>query len=328
MERLNARFRRDPWTVEWLPTGEIADAGVLVHVIDGRENPNEAWRPSVPSQPEQEESWTEFYLKQSASFVYAGQAAGASDRGIPLFGYGFGLIFRPGAVNRLFCGFGSDAGGHGICHPVSEFCKPGCSSTSTDKYCDPQTMREEPNNQAGTCDGLPWRMADFGTFLQKAAFNGFYNEIIIDSRWWDRHLPHSVEFMYYGTADASVAINTKAVHRHFLQKYKLTEDEFPLLQMDKNDWHAPFKLATKMGCTRHGSQGEADIRYGYQANGVYTSWHADAASRSSADAPAVAAASSGCGSTHLEDSSPPSVVPADEDWHTPGINRPAVIVGF
>ena len=280
---------------------------VLIHVIDGRERPNEPWRPSQPTQPDKLDEWTEFYLKQSASYVYAAQSTGAMGRGIPLFGYGLGLIFRPGAYNRNFCGFGSDSGGHGICHPVSAACKPGCSSKLSDEYCDPHEKRVEPANQAGTCGGLPWRTEDFGTFLQQAAPNGLYNEIVIDSRWWDDHLPHSIEFMYYGTKDASVAKMAREAHRAFVERYRLDEDAFPLVEMDKDDWRAPFKV---VGCSEWQAP---DFRYDYTVDGMHKAWHAAEQHGRAASAP--------CGRGSSVEAPPPPV----EDWN---VDRPAKIVGF
>ena len=100
---------------------------------------------------------TTFFLKQSCSFIYG--AMHNYGAGIPVYGAGIGVIFRPGRVSRIFCGFGSDMGGRGECFPVTATCRPGCVSQATDPWC---AMRRRPNaiatTQGAECGGAPWRL--------------------------------------------------------------------------------------------------------------------------------------------------------------------------
>ena len=265
VEALNARFRRPVTNVTWeVSDGALPEAGVLVHVIDGREHAGQPWRPNEPSQPDKPDAWTTFFLKQSASLIYAEQRISRGAAGVPLFGYGLGVIFKPGVANRAFCGFGSDAGGRGECHPVSELCRPGCSTkgyilTDTEfvpgrapeEYCDFTNAGHQPEPDDGTlgtweCGGKPWRTEDFADFLTRGARSGTYNEIIVDSRRWDDNLPESVEFLYYGTDDPALVKQARDTHKLFLEtyasRYRLTADDFPLLILDKGNWETPFRI--------------------------------------------------------------------------------------
>lgn len=246
VERLNERFRRDPWdpSVAWSESGMPADAGVLVHGMDGREMPGQPWRPGQPSRPELTTSWTDVFLKQSASYVYAAQQA-SNYRGMHLYPAGMGVILRPGEPNRIFCGFGGASAGHGVCQPVSETCRPGCSANALEHYCSSADydMWNEPDNQGGQCGGHPWKPADFGDFLRHARTATQYNEIIIDSRLWIENLPASVEFLLLeNTGDQSVVERAKTVHAHFLAMYNVSMDEYPLVALNPANVSAPFQL--------------------------------------------------------------------------------------
>ena len=274
VQMLNERFLRKPWDVSWDPRGELPDAGVLVHGLDGRESHAEPWRPLQPHRPELEDSWTTMFIKQSGSYIYGAQRdANGGANGIPLFPSGMGLVFRPGtrhgsrSFNRIFCGFGSDAGGRGECHPASEYCKPGCSSQPQDEYCamrrpsptEHEAPEAEESGDAGRaqlaqgaeCGGRPWRPADFGDFLWFHRTSTGYNEIIIDSRWWDDSLPDSIEFFLVegrgrgGGYDINNAIRVENIHANFLETYAdrgITADNFPLVFFDPGNWSAPFAL--------------------------------------------------------------------------------------
>lgn len=91
----------------------------------------------------------------------------------------------------------------------------------------------------------PWRPQDLGTMLRLAAASGVYNELIVDSRYWDHHLPDAVEGIFT-TADANGRrgeAEARRVHRAFVAKYGLREAEHPLLVLDRSNWEAPFRIA-------------------------------------------------------------------------------------
>ena len=47
VERLNARFRRAPWSQHWYRWGALADVGILIHVTDGWEQNGAPWAPAT-----------------------------------------------------------------------------------------------------------------------------------------------------------------------------------------------------------------------------------------------------------------------------------------
>ena len=236
---LNARFRRDPYLATgWTTSGGVAESGVLIHTFDDREVSGEPWRPwrPPPGQPAQYEQ-----LKQSASLIYRGQRV--SNTLIPHFrGQGAGLVLRPSG-HRILCSFGSDAGGKGACMPESATCIPGCQREGQPEWCDPDTV-VLTGNQAGTCYDRPWRPGpDQATLFQRAAHNGQYNEIILDSGRWDSSMPDAVEAIYYTAGTPMLQIvQYQHMHANFLAAYpQLDAASNPLLVLDRANWDAPFR---------------------------------------------------------------------------------------
>ena len=86
--------------------------------------------------------------------------------------------------------------------------------------------------------------------------NNVYNEFLVDGRWWDKHLPATIEAMVSGcsrrpdgTCDghgergvAGGSLSADAVHRRFLQKYGLTHADVPLLEWT-GEVDRPFRTA-------------------------------------------------------------------------------------
>lgn len=238
VRELNARFHRSPYRAAWTANGNVADAGVLHHAFDRRENAGKPWHPWLPDPGEAVQYE---HLKQSGSLIYHGQ--NISNRQIPHFnGEGSGLIMRPSA-NRIFCGFGGDAGGKGACIPAEHNdCVPGCQQQGQPEWCDPVEVKLE-GGQAGTCYDRPWQPGrTLGILFKRAAGNAHYNEIIIDAVHWDAHLPLAVEGIYYTKASSTAQIReAQATHAGFLRQYGLSEEDNPLLVVDRDDWDAPFR---------------------------------------------------------------------------------------
>lgn len=82
---------------------------------------------------------------------------------------------------------------------------------------------------------------DMRLLFERAAGNGHYNEIIVDARYWDDHLPSAVEAVYYTRGSESSAIQAvRATHAGFLRRFGLDAAENPLLVLDRDEWNAPF----------------------------------------------------------------------------------------
>eukprot|EP00908_Phaeocystis_cordata_P009580 Transcript_20373.p1 GENE.Transcript_20373~~Transcript_20373.p1 ORF type:complete len:446 (+),score=11.32 Transcript_20373:111-1340(+) len=208
VERLNARFRRAPWSQHWYRWGALADAGILIHVTDGLEQNGAPWAPATDGPGATD---------MSASLVFA--ANYVRGKSIPLFGSGkksAGLIFRPG-VTFVRCGKAVDSAGQcgGWCWNTQ-----GEWSEADDKLC-------------------TWPPQHFGTQLHRLTDyqvkHGrlFYNEIIIDAPSWRSHLPGVIEGIY----------GDREMHRAFVAEYGLDEATFPLLHLDPMNWESPFSRA-------------------------------------------------------------------------------------
>lgn len=235
---LNHRFAADP-SETWSAVGQPPDLGVLIHCFDERE---EAAQPWMPKTPPNGEPYTADYLKMSGSLIYSAQQQSSTQ--IPLFNDGSsgGVVLRPSAT-RVFCGFGADAGGLGHCAPQSTDCYPGCwqAGKTWSVWCEPEEVHLH-GNQEGTCYNRPYRPADMGVLFERAALNGHYNEVIVDSLHWAAHLPDAIEaFWYHAGTDDLVVQQLQQWHTRFLAAYPgASAATYPLLILDRTDWQTPF----------------------------------------------------------------------------------------
>jgi hypothetical protein len=212
---MNARFRRKPFGPGvWRESGELADAGALVHNFDGWEDHSRMWRATGD---------------QSASFI---SSLPSFDGGvIPIFHESPGLIFRPRIIH-VRCGKGGDSGGH---------CGGWCPSTNEIGNVD---WYQYPGDGCGGS----WRPQDFGIYLQRQAAWQIrnsrlqYNEIIIDGDEVTRRLPHSIEAFFYCKGHSGDRKSVMAVRDAFLQEYagQISESDVPLVELNLRDWENPF----------------------------------------------------------------------------------------
>ena len=63
-----------------------------------------------------------------------------------------------------------------------------------------------------------------------------YNEIPVEGRHWNAHLPTTIE-AFFGGATAM------ATRDEFLERFDLAAHEYPLMTLDKDNWEAPFALS-------------------------------------------------------------------------------------
>ena len=220
----------------------------------------------------------------SASMIFAGLQG--RDATIPTFSLDGGVVLRPSKVHAFcgYGVDGSiDDNKPLSCESVnSQRCVPGCGEPPD--WCDRDNPHDE--GAWATCgiswtrSGVrPWHPKDFGgrgglldlyetggePFTSVGNFKG-YNEIVVDSKHWIEGLPGAVEAIFmidcgdgdenlrYGAADgAGTAVNCRAaheniiaVHRTFLQTYKLDARDFPMLKLRPYDWHEPFVVAPEI----------------------------------------------------------------------------------
>ena len=207
VERLNARFHRDPFECAWRRDGLLADCGILYHGSDGWEDHE------LEFMPRERRS-------MSASMLYHAQypirTFGGSTRG---------LILRPGAV-RILCGCGQDCGAN---------CEPGIR-----KACEPaRDCRDERDTYCSNCAWQPGPA--FGElFLRGKRQSEFgqgqdhYNEIVVDGGYWLDHMPDAVEAI----------VANEQVRDAFLRRYPEFKPhrsrDFPLVRLDLRNREAPF----------------------------------------------------------------------------------------
>lgn len=210
---INKRFRRSPFRGDlWSSDGMLADAGLLIHILDGWEdNANgRMWAPGTNGPGATD---------QSASLVCAQQKV--EGQRIPLFGGAAavsGIIFKPGRT-KVKCGKPSDSSGKCLA-----WCDRSRSSASVpwseaiDKQC-------------------AWKPQDFGVQLKRLVTHQvkysylWYNEIIVDAPHWRTHLPGAVEAIF----------GNRKAHRAFLAEFHLSEQSHPFLELDSLDWTSPFR---------------------------------------------------------------------------------------
>ena len=246
---INARFRRPPYDATWDTEGTLADSGVLVHVFDGWEN---GFTPNLNRH------------QMSSSFIYSSQRPphchdSRRDCPIPVYrawAVGVqGIVLRPGTTTRIVCGTSFDSS-DGECR---EWC-PSVPFEQRNEY-DPRSSDVGPVGsqvRPGGCDGS-WRPLDFGVFLYRmnryeqewsarAKRTMDYSEIVLDSAHWTNHLPDVIE-AFFETDDHGKANSpdperrdvAKLQHARFLQQYKLSSNQVPLLRFDRTNWQNPFR---------------------------------------------------------------------------------------
>lgn len=270
-DAINARFSVRPPGLE---------SAVLIHQWDGWENPDEPWS-MCPDPPREELKWTvcgrgtEIAKRRervSASAVHTGLQDQISPHELPLFSLEGGIVLRRSA-NRVLCAYGVDGGtdygakagqaDDGSCYPGGVAgCVPGCGTRP--KWCHPnQMIGGNCRCGLGWCGGgrpRPWRPEDLGQLLEAHAqfgdkydglgkFTG-YNEVILDAKYKEAQLPHSIEaFFYSHGCEGQMVLNRQCTGRDeaqkirsaFLAKFGLDAAAVPLLKLTPTSWERPFE---------------------------------------------------------------------------------------
>ena len=269
VEAINARLRLQPRSLE---------ETVLLHQFDGWEDPGEPWQ-ICPDPPREDQRWTvcgrgaevaKRRERVSATAIHIGLKKRIAPKEVPLFSWEGGIVLR-GSANRVLCAYGEDAGtdygasggkDDGSCYPGgAKECVPGCGKPP--QWCEANEMVGFCRCGFGWCEGRPrpWRPEDLGALLEAHAQHGSvfegagkfkgYNEIIVDSKYRDANLPHSVEaFFYTDTCRGQAVLNrhcsgrdaARKIHAAFLAKYGLDAAAAPLLKLTPKNWDRPFEV--------------------------------------------------------------------------------------
>ena len=72
-----------------------------------------------------------------------------------------------------------------------------------------------------------------------------YNELIVDGDRWARKMPQTVEFIFQvkGKSTHGSLADAAKHHAAFLRRYGIHPNDSPLLEIDPDDWAAPFRVA-------------------------------------------------------------------------------------
>ena len=189
---LNERFRKGR------PSDSLLEAGLLLHQFDGQEmggqgHPTRPWEMCLTNCRTLGRA---IHGRASAMVMWAGLRERPDRVAIPLpFGDRGGLLLNP-AVAQLDCLYGID----GATYLLNSAEKPGCSES----YCDP--LQPQVNGQMCGFTGAPataWRPSDLKSLLTMYAQYGApyhspgwhsgYNELVINSKHHNAHLPQAVE---------------------------------------------------------------------------------------------------------------------------------------
>jgi hypothetical protein len=200
----------------------VAEAGLLVHCFDGTEGADAPWKPCTTGTCNQFQWWW------SASFINLVQP--------DLIGTA-GIILAP-EYTKVECSWDTDMGSM----------NSGCGDKkhldgTTEHTPYPPNRTEEMLNISMTPDSSQHAA---GLALGVPV----YNEVVVNSTWFIRHLPGSIEaIVYFEDKDAAPKVNAGGVvakdtrevdklaayttYVAFLDAYNLTESQVPLLAMSR-----------------------------------------------------------------------------------------------
>lgn len=218
---------------------------MVFHQFDSFESRDHPWAPCDRS--------SEFPCKgdsfegRISCFVGFGGMGTRRDRvALPLISNAGGVIVNPSI--QIKCAYGDDG---------STWRAPG---GCYDHWCDPNNPWQKGGDANGgkPCGFGPrdkinhaWHSYDVASMLalyndhaqpyRSPQFYSGYNELIYDSNEWNHNLPHTIE-AFFVVRGAWFNSNGPTVqhHRAFLRRYKLTEDDVPLIGLDPTNWESPF----------------------------------------------------------------------------------------
>uniref|UniRef100_A0A6U7LP99 Uncharacterized protein n=1 Tax=Haptolina brevifila TaxID=156173 RepID=A0A6U7LP99_9EUKA len=160
-----------------------------------------------------------------------------------------GLVVSPDV--KIKCAYGDDgtsAEAPGGCWPSN------CNAKNPFDYEGKQPWMQSP------CGfGKPhqirnsWRPTDIGKMLElytqhaqpykPPQFYSGYNELVYDFRAWNDRLPHTVEAFFVMKRAEFESTNEVKAHKAFLERYRLSTHDVPLLSFDATNFERPFTAA-------------------------------------------------------------------------------------
>jgi len=250
VRRLNIRFAQGS------ATNNLATAGVLVHNFDQPHSRIDAWNIACMGSPwcsSSSDRWSASLINPSVPWLYSNKGAG--------FVLSADVVNRGGLVS---CAWSEDGGTKRItCDTPSHSasCIPGCA-TDTHQWCE---ERRADALLSGVHD-CPWRPDQLGAMIAQHEWRLRqppwppprpwipHNEVILDSRAWNRSLPSLVEAIFFN--DNRSATFAARVRARFLAAFRLDPADVPLTRLrmrahpsaTKVEWpgSGPFELVDAM----------------------------------------------------------------------------------
>jgi hypothetical protein len=252
VEVINGRFRAGR------PSNDLDDIGVILHVFGRYKNRLKPWVP-CHFQCDKLSAAASTKGRMSATLINRLMRNKTDRTGVPLFGFGGGIILRPSAM-QLLCEYTADGNTDGKnCEPpvITSRCTPGCfgSWNRAQPYCNPSDPSPGKRKwyRCGR-DGawpVPWRREDLASWVEEFQWNAQpfeaphdtskgegYNELIIGSEFFERHLPDSIEAFFFVEGHRSARV--EEAHPAFLREYGLSATYCPLLMLRLSAWNEPF----------------------------------------------------------------------------------------
>ena len=189
-------------------SSDLRRAGLLIHMSDNLEDGSEPWLPC-------RSGWCTGLDHMSSSIVNAGCGSLYWNR-VKEARWGFVLSPDVG----LACSYSGDGGSQGQV-------LGGCG-----------TKAECSRDVFWNC---AWPPGETESMLRFQAC-GNYNEAIVASPSWESLMPRTIEAVIF--ASGAARPRASAVHRQFLQRYRRTAMEAPLLQLSWGSSHRPFRDAS------------------------------------------------------------------------------------
>ena len=249
--KLNARFARG------VASNDLSKVGVLVHQFDGNENPNMAWERCPPICNGGACPCATTRDRISASVIYF--SGPAIERGsfiqLERLDVGGFVLYPDHMAADPFCSYISSAVRNSLdkqCSPLgkSANCTPGCvdeneGNTIDNFWCDAET----PETDA-FCDGRPYAANQLEKMLRYHRSSGLEgaNQVVLDGESMALNLPGTIHAFFYPESDfcplySECQNQVRRAHNDFLEFYKKSEAEVPLLRVVPTDWDHPFQQA-------------------------------------------------------------------------------------
>lgn len=139
-----------------------------------------------------------------------------------------GFVVRP-STTEVFCSYDHDGltmKPEKLCTPlgISEDCTPGCMKWET---C--------PEAKFWRCSWPPNRLKQMmeSQMARKDPRQKDHNEVVLSAEAWVDNLPRTIEaFFYMSMSDEGYRERARAVHKAFLNTYRLTPAAVPLVLFD------------------------------------------------------------------------------------------------